>query len=147
MDSKRKSRKKHDTDHASELKTEIGKAMDPECEDLSDRILEHLPHLADEMHTSDADVRIDGVRWEETNRTRQPAKAGENRFSGYSPDVIDFLRRCTTQDEALEIISFLEKRGEINAVHAEELREQLRSRGLRSFGTKKSWGYYEQEDS
>jgi hypothetical protein len=119
--------------------------VDPECEDLSEKILERLPHLANEIQSSGSGVQIEGVRWEETDRTRQPVRTGEDRFSGYSPDVIDFIRRCTTEDEALEIINFLEKRGEIKTHHANELRDQLQRRGVRSFGTKKSWGHYKSE--
>jgi len=145
MDTKRKSTKKDATDIPSELQKEAEETTDPACEDLTDKIMAHLPHLVDEIKASDADVRVEGVRWEETDRTRQQVRTGQNRFSGYSPDVIDFLRRCTTQDEALEIINFLEKRGEINTNHAEELRKQLRNHGLHSFGAKKTWGHYERE--
>jgi hypothetical protein len=112
---------------------------------LVDKILERLPHLANEVQSSDPSIQIDGVRWEETDRTRQPVRSIGDRFSGYSPDVVDFLRRCTTEAEAMEIINFLEKQREINSNHAEELRNQLKSQGLRSFGNKKSWGHYERE--
>ena len=142
MGAKRKTKQKKTTGIASDIEKDLTSA---ESENLSDKILERLPHLADEMQSSEADVRIDGVRWEETDRTRQPVRTDENRFAGYSPDVIDFLRRCTTEDEALEIINFLEKRGEINSNHAKELRNQLMDQGLRSFGAKKSWGHYERE--
>jgi hypothetical protein len=145
MASKRKASKKKKPATPSEKPQEAGVELDPASEDLSEKVLERLPNLANEVKSSGAGVRIDGVRWEETDRTRQQVRTGEERFSGYSPDVIDFLRRCTTHDEALEIIDFLEKRGEINAIHAQELRDQLRKRGLRSFGTKKSWGQYERE--
>ncbi len=147
MDSKKRPAKKKDTEIASEIEKEIEDKLGAESEDLTEKVLEHLPNLADEIKTSETGVRIDGVRWEETDRTRQPVRTGEDRFSGYSPDVIDFLRRCTTEDEALEIIDFLEKQGEINAVHAEELRNQLRRKGLRSFGSQKSWGYYERKST
>ena len=121
-------------------------AQEPECEDLSGKVLEHLPHLAAEIGRSKSDVKIEGVRWEETNRTQQVIKPGTPRFSGYSPDVVDFLRRCSTEDEAMEIITYLEKRGELKPVHAKELRKQLQSKGVRSFGSKKTWGYYEREE-
>lgn len=115
-------------------------------EDISEKVLSRLPNLAAEMESSQTDVRIDGVRWEETDRTRQTIAADKSRFAGYSPDVVDFIRRCSTEEEALEIIEFLKKRGEINAVHARELCKQLRKHGVRSFGSKKSWGHYEREE-
>jgi hypothetical protein len=142
MGAKRKSKPKKTTDIASDQEKGV---TDAESEDVTDKILGRLPHLANELQSSKADVRINGVRWEDTHRTRQPVRTEEDRFSGYSPDVIDFLRRCNTEDEALEIINFMEKRGEINSIHAKELRNQLKKQGLRSFGAKKSWGHYERE--
>lgn len=120
-------------------------ALADEGEDLTEQLLERFPHLAKEMKSSTSDVLIDGVRWEETNRTQQSITTDKSRFSGHSPDVVDFLRRCTTDEEAMQIIDFLEKRGEISTIHAKELRRQLQTQGVRSFGSKKSWGYYERE--
>jgi hypothetical protein len=64
-------------------------------------------------------------------------------FSGYNPTVIDFLRRCETDDEALEIINWMEERGEITHEMAKELRIVLAKKGVRAFGPKKEWGWYE----
>ncbi|MCD6248077.1 MAG: DUF2095 family protein [Hadesarchaea archaeon] len=62
---------------------------------------------------------------------------------GYEPTVVDFIRRCDTDQQALEIIDFLERRGEISRDYAKSLRLQLKCFGLRSFGSKKEAGYYE----
>jgi hypothetical protein len=67
------------------------------------------------------------------------------KFAGYSPDIIDFLRRCDSDEDALEIIDYMEKRGEIDEKYAVFLRKQLEEEGLRSFGEKKTPGYYERE--
>ena len=105
---------------------------------------DRFPNLAAEMEESGPTVRIDGVRWQETARAetavQQPAK-----FAKYEPDVVDFLRRCGTEEEALEIITFVERRGQISAEYANALRHQLRGRGVRIFGPKKIWGHYERE--
>jgi hypothetical protein len=116
-----------------------------ESEDITKQLLERFPRLAEEIQSSESDVLVEGVRWEETNRTRQSITPDKFRFSGHSPDVIDFLRRCASDEEAMQIIDFLEKRGEISPVHAKELRRQLQTNGVRSFGSKKSWGHYERE--
>ena len=146
MSSKKSSARKKPRKASGKLEKALTAAQEPNCEDLSEKVLEHLPHLAAEIGRSNSDVKIEGVRWEETNRTRQGIKPGAPRFSGYSPDVVDFLRRCSTDDEAMEIIVFLEKRGELNPIHAKELRKQLQSKGVRSFGSKKTWGHYEREE-
>ena len=64
------------------------------------------------------------------------------RFAGYDPNVIDFIRRCDTEEQALEIISFLLRKGEINKNQASALEKQLKKDGLRSFGEKKEQGFY-----
>ncbi|MFX0064863.1 MAG: DUF2095 family protein [Candidatus Hermodarchaeota archaeon] len=63
-------------------------------------------------------------------------------FANYSPNVIDFIRRASTPTEALEVINFLEKRNELTFEEARTLKEQLQSKGLESFGSKKRIGDY-----
>jgi hypothetical protein len=146
LSSKKSAARKKLTEPSRKLEKALAAAQEPDREDVSGKVLEHLPHLAAEMGQSEPEVKIEGVRWEETDRTRQVSKPGTPRFSGYSPDVVDFLRRCDTDEEAMEIITYLEGRGELNSVHAKELRKQLKSKGVRSFGSKKIWGYYEREE-
>jgi hypothetical protein len=58
------------------------------------------------------------------------------------PDVIDFIRRCDDEQQAKEIINYMEKREEINREYAQKLRKQLNEKGVRSFGSKKENDYY-----
>ncbi|MBD3205415.1 DUF2095 domain-containing protein [Candidatus Bathyarchaeota archaeon] len=69
----------------------------------------------------------------------------KRKFAGYDPDIVDFLRRCNTEEEALEIIEYMKDRDEITDEEANQYLEKLKEEGLRSFGTKKSPGYYEKE--
>ena len=69
----------------------------------------------------------------------------KRKFAGYDPDVIDFIRRCTNETQALEIIEYMKTREEISLDEAEMLCKQLEEEGLRSFGKKKAPGYYERE--
>ncbi|MEM2715000.1 MAG: DUF2095 family protein, partial [Candidatus Bathyarchaeia archaeon] len=69
-------------------------------------------------------------------------KAASRKFDGYNPDVIDFIRRCDTEEQAEEIIAYLEKKGEISQSYASNLRKQLKEKGVRSFGPKKEEAYY-----
>jgi hypothetical protein len=97
-----------------------------------------FPNLARELDVDDNRFAINSVRTD--------SSAGENasskHFSNYTPDVIDFIRRCDTTGQALEIIAYLEKRGEIEKQYAVKLRKQLRVNGVRSFGPKKEHDYY-----
>ena len=68
------------------------------------------------------------------------------RFSGYDPNVVDFIRRCDAEEQAIEIIEFLMKKGDINSDTAKALTKQLKTKGLRSFGEKKQDGFYFHHD-
>lgn len=96
-----------------------------------------FPNLADEMETgkSLADIEIE-----------PESPRSERKFQSYNPEAIDFLRRCKTNEQAEEIISYLEKRKEISRQEANALRKQLKEKGLKSFGTPKKPGFYEKID-
>ena len=95
-----------------------------------------FPNLAKEIEENKClTIRISSVRTD--------LKYAENKLKeSYEPDVIDFLRRCNNEEEGLKVIDFLEKSGEISKEYAEKLRKQLKEKGIRSFGSKKEWGYY-----
>lgn len=69
----------------------------------------------------------------------------KRKFAGYDPNVIDFIRRCTNETQALEIIEYMKTREEITFDEAEALCKQLEDEGLKSFGKRKTPGYYERE--
>ncbi len=103
-----------------------------------ERFKRMFPNLAREMSNEDNKVTITSVR--------SDIEAGEKTvsgiFRGYNPDVIDFLRRCDNDEQANEIIDYLERRKEISERYASQLRRQLKEKGVRSFGSKKEDGYY-----
>lgn len=102
---------------------------------------ELFPHLSGELERSST----------QTEPTSFPSDndkdevAAPSKFQGYSPDVLDFLRRCDKEEEGLEVIGYLEKRSEIDCRYAEKLRTQLKTKGIRSFGSKKKDNYYLRE--
>ena len=97
------------------------------------RFKEMFPNLAKEIESGKSikDIIFDSS----TNKQRK--------WAGYQPNFIDFLRRCDTEEEALTIINFLKKRKEITPGEAEDLTNKLKKQGLRSFGTRKSPGFYD----
>ncbi|MEM2917405.1 MAG: DUF2095 family protein [Candidatus Bathyarchaeia archaeon] len=100
-----------------------------------------FPNLAREMESSENKISISSVRSE----VAAGEKAVSEKFLHYMPDVIDFIRRCDTEQQAEEIIAYMEKRGEVNHEYAQRLRKQLKDKGVRSFGPKKEEGYYFKE--
>ena len=111
--------------------------------ELDKKALKKLfPNLSNELESSRHKVAINSVRTE----SQTGEKATSKRFVHYTPDVIDFVRRCDTVKQAEKIISYMEKRGEIKAQYAEKLRKQLSEKGVRSFGSKKGENYYFEHD-
>ena len=112
-----------------------------------------FPNLIKELEGSENKVQIDAVRAdaakaEETVDDAEEAMLAEaenalpDKFRHYNPTVVDFIRRCDTKAQAEEIVSYLQKRGEITEEYAEEVRAQLKKEGVRSFGPKKEEDYY-----
>ncbi len=97
-----------------------------------------FPNLYREMGLKRMSVSIDAVRLDEREAEEEALRSREPTM----PTPIDYLRRCDNNEEALEVISYLENRGEIQAEQAEKLRKQVKEHGVRSFGKKKEWGYY-----
>ncbi len=132
-------RKKEDEGQASKTERTYSKT------DQWQQFRRQFPHIATELEASQSRVRIGGVRWEETERTPVDASSSRGKIASYSPDPIEFIRRCETKEQALEIIAFLEESKEIDVVYAESLRHQLQTRGLQSFGPRKTPGHYDRE--
>jgi len=106
------------------------------------RFKQMFPNLAGEMSSSGENrVAISSVR-SDVPAGEVRASGSMKRFDNYIPDCVDFIRRCDNEKQAEEIIDFLEKRREITGEYARRLRKQLRSKGVRSFGSKKEDDYY-----
>ena len=97
-----------------------------------------FPNLSEELEGEDSKVAIDSVRTD----PYVGEKSRSDNFRNYDPTVVDFIRRCDTEEQAKTIIAYLEKRGELSKEYAEELKQQLKKEGVRSFGSKKEEGYY-----
>jgi hypothetical protein len=74
--------------------------------------------------------------------SRTSLKEAEKTRESHDPSAIDFLRRCNTTEEGLEIIDYLKARGEIEEEYAASLKSQLLKNGIESFGSKKEPGHY-----
>ena len=103
-----------------------------------ERFKKLFPHLAKELEAREHRAAITSVR----SDVQTGEKASSKKFAGYVPDVIDFLRRCDNEQQAEEIIHYLERRGEISRQYAQRLGKQLKEKGVRSFGPKKEEDYY-----
>jgi len=115
-----------------------------------------FPNLYKELEEGDCKVPINGVR-----KSAQQIEADEtanvseeafceptiipDKLRHFNPSAVDFLRRCDTETQAIEIIDYLQKKGEITKEYADELRCRLKREGVRCFGSKKEEYYYFKE--
>jgi hypothetical protein len=112
-----------------------------------------FPNLYKELESQDCKISIDAVRKNaEEIENGEPEEEFESKTETTTPDklrhfnptAVDFIRRCDTEEQAEEIIAYLEKKGEITKADADELRCKLK-RGVRTFGPKKEENFYFRE--
>jgi len=105
--------------------------------DIDENFRQLYPAITEELETGDAkEFKIDGVR-NVSNPPKRPVKK-----ETFVPNVVDYIRRCDTVSQAEEIVDYLNTQGEITTGEARSIKKQLKSEGLRSFGTKKEKDYY-----
>ncbi len=106
--------------------------------DRSSELFKRLfPNLADEIDENKSFIHIDRFRL-----VNHEIATNSRKWAGYSPDVVDFIRRCDSEEKAEEIISYMEEKGEITVEEADELRKRLGRDGLSSFGGRKKADFY-----
>ena len=113
---------------------------------------ENFPYLVKEISRNQKSLKIDSVRMEIENTNNQNSQTSNN-FSPdelINPKAIDFIRRSTKTEEALEILNFLLKRKDLTRSDYISLKNQiLQENGLRNLVNKhggfKRPGYYERK--
>ncbi|MHA1990702.1 MAG: DUF2095 family protein [Candidatus Hodarchaeales archaeon] len=113
-----------------------------------DELKENFPHLINEITGKKKFVKIDSI--EKSNDLNQSNIEITNADELENPGAIDFLRRCTNNDEALNILNYLLKRKEISEEDYNSFKYQiLEGEGLKKFidthGGFKDRGYYEKK--
>ncbi len=119
-----------------------------------------FPNLFKELETGDAKVSIDALRKNPEEAEADIVECAEqeieevefetatktpDKLRHFNPSAEDFIRRCDTQEQANEIIDYLEKKGELTEKCAQEMRCKLKKEGVRSFGPKKEENHYFRE--
>ena len=107
-----------------------------EFEEETEEIIEHFPAIHREITEGNKKLEEEEIRTSSgTNRVRK--------FRGFTPGVVDFICRCETKEEALEIIEYLLKNGDLSKEYAATLKKYLNEEGLEYFGEHRAPGYYE----
>ncbi|MFW9918446.1 MAG: DUF2095 family protein [Candidatus Thorarchaeota archaeon] len=103
-----------------------------------DKFQKAYPALNEELEKgSTQEYTIDGVRIMSEDHEEQTSDEGT-----FLPNAIDYIRRCDTVPQAIEIVDYLLNRGELTTGQARDIKKQLKSEGLRSFGAKKEKDHY-----
>ena len=111
-----------------------------------------FPHLMEELSNKEQSIQIDSITseiekaWDDTPSRRE--KKIPNELT--NPGAIDFLRRCTTNEEAFEIIDFLLQRNELTREQYDEFYGKIVQEGglqklIEESGGLKKTGYYERK--
>jgi len=120
-----------------------------------ENIKKMFPNLYRELEDGESKISIDALRknpqeaeeyaQDEDKQIVTPSPGTTDKLRHFNPQAVDFIRRCDTTEQAEEIITYLEKRGEITREYAAELRNKLERDGVRSFGPKKEENHYFKE--
>ena len=92
--------------------------------------------LSNEILTEDSDSESES----DSEIVSKPME--KDYLQGFDPKAVDFIRRAKTNEEAIEVLDYLEKRGEISMEDCKNLMIQLEKHGLESFGEHKEDGFY-----
>jgi len=103
-----------------------------------DEFRKNYPNLTKELESGGASkYKIDGVRTMSEEAEDKGADEGT-----FLPNVVDYIRRCDTLPQAMEIIDYMVKKGELPVTQGKQIKTQLKTDGIRSFGSKKEKDHY-----
>jgi hypothetical protein len=113
---------------------------------------EFFPHLIKEISGNQKSIKIDSVEMEIESYCDNNSKESDHSYPEelINPSTIDFIRRCTTNEDAINILDYMLKRKKISKIEYKSLRSQiLEEDGLKELINKhggfKSPGYYEKK--
>jgi hypothetical protein len=144
MSKKNSKRSERDFDKAK-IKKDNGLNVSYDKDELSTMV----PHLMKELSNKKNSLKIEAVEYEVEeeleNQNTETEKCVMEDLS--NPKTIDFLRRCSTKEEALEILNYLLKRNELSEENYKIFKKKInKSSGLekliRESGGFKRPGYY-----
>ncbi len=120
-----------------------------------ENIKKMFPNLYRELEDGENKISIDALRknpqeaeeyaQDEDKEIVTPSIETTDKLRHFNPQAVDFIRRCETTEQAEEIITYLETRGEITKEYAAGLRDKLEREGVRGFGPKKEENHYFKE--
>jgi len=117
-----------------------------------EKLYSKFPHLMSEVSNKKQSIKIESItnEIEKVGNEIIPIKDTNLPNELINPGAIDFLRRCTTNEEAFEIIDYLLQRKELTQQEYDEFHDQIVQEGglkklIEESGGFKKEGYYERK--
>jgi hypothetical protein len=114
-----------------------------------DEISNQFPHLIEEISTRKKSIKIDSIDMNVEQEKEETSQKSNNLYPNelYNPGVIDFLRRCTNNEDAINILDYLMERREITKQDYHRYKNIISQEGglkqlIEEFGGLKRPGYY-----
>lgn len=143
-----KNKEKNEPFKKASIENEDGLKISYDKEELG----EYFPHLIKEISGNQKSIKIDSVEVEIESSTEQNSGGSDLFYPEelINPSTIDFIRRCTTNEDALNILDYMLERKKISITDYNSLKNQiLEEDGLKELINKhggfKSPGYYEKK--
>lgn len=102
-----------------------------------------FPHLHEELSPEEEDGTTQAGQEDTTQAGQEETDRESSREN--VPSVVLYVRRAKTDNEAIDIVNYLRRRGEISEESSRTLLKQIQEKGVRSFGGQRRWGNYEAE--
>ncbi len=109
----------------------------------------YYPHLIDEISDKKKIININSVEMDIEQNSHEEITIKNNIIPNelINPSAIDFIRRCTTNKQAFEILDYLLKRNEISSEEYDTLKNKILEDGglkdlIEKSGGHKEPGYY-----
>lgn len=101
-----------------------------------------FPNLLESLKGKGKKIEIDGVEIDQKEEKEEEDKSESKTDKSMEEIVVDYIRLCEDEEEALDVIDFMEEKRGVNSIYTEQLRKKLETEGLRSFGSKREPGEY-----
>jgi len=114
-----------------------------------EEILEHFPYLIKEISEKIKSIKINSIDCQIEQIHKENFQTSKNTYPNelYNPGVIDFIRRCSKKEDAINILDYLMKRNEINKEDYKSYKNIISQEGgleriINESGGLKRPGYY-----
>jgi hypothetical protein len=114
-----------------------------------DEIRNKFPHLIEEISTRKKSLKIKSIDMNVEQENEKKSQESNNVYPNelYNPGAVDFLRRCTNNEDAIEILDYLIERKEIAVEDYHRLKNIISQEGglkrlIEEYGGLKRPGYY-----